>query len=390
MVAGVALGCALATKLTALFFLPVIALLGLATERVAVAREAEAPASRFGRARRWLLRRRRLELALVLLTGFFTLWLWHGFDFEFHDLTSLQERYNGPPPPEWLGWLPVPLPFPNYFEGLNWQIGHARTGHSNYLLGEVASTGWWYFFFVAVALKVPHGFQLATLIAAGRAVRFHARDWAITGLLLTFPLLFFVYMSFFSTVQNGIKYLLPALPLTYVWTVWVVGKLGRRWKAIAVALLLLGCVESLRVHPDYLMFFNAAAGGPDGGWRYLVHGDDWGQDQNAVGVWQREHDLPLIDFAFYSPKPEKWGIKSRQPTCGPKVGVLVVHVVELVRPDWSPAGCYEWLKGRRPDEKLHYSIFIYRITRDEVLALRAGEAKGSGRLSKWGDPDYVW
>ena len=45
----------------------------------------------------------------MLLTGFFTLWLWHGFDFEFHDLTSLQERYNGPPPPEWLGWLPVPL-----------------------------------------------------------------------------------------------------------------------------------------------------------------------------------------------------------------------------------------------------------------------------------------
>ena len=35
----------------------------------------------------------------------------------------------------------------------------------------------------------------------------------------------------------------------------------------------------LRVHPNYLAYFNEAAGGPAQGWRWLVDSNvDWGQE----------------------------------------------------------------------------------------------------------------
>ena len=57
----------------------------------------------------------------------------------------------------------------------------------------------------------------------------------------------------------------------------------------AVAVLALWYAGSvLRVHPNYLAYFNEAAGGPAQGWRWLVDSNvDWGQDFDALS--QRIH-----------------------------------------------------------------------------------------------------
>ena len=74
----------------------------------------------------------------------------------------------------------------------------------------------------------------------------------------------------------------------------------------------------------------------------------------------------------------------------PSAGVFAIHVVELVRPDWAPKRCFEWLKGRTPDEKLGYSIFIYRVSEAEVGALRDEAPVGVPPLERWGDAGHVW
>ena len=62
------------------------------------------------------------------------------------------------------------------------------------------------------------------------------------------------------------------------------------------------------------MFFNRWAGGPDGGARYLIHGDDWGQDQRRLGDWMAQRQLPGVFYTLYSGMPEKWGIRyARRP-----------------------------------------------------------------------------
>jgi hypothetical protein len=40
------------------------------------------------------------------------------------------------------------------------------------------------------------------------------------------------------------------------------------------------------------MFFNRWSGGPEVRPRYLILGDDWGQDQRRLGEWIAERQLP--------------------------------------------------------------------------------------------------
>ncbi|MEL6189310.1 MAG: hypothetical protein AAFU79_32200, partial [Myxococcota bacterium] len=146
----------------------------------------------------------------------------------------------------------------------------------------------------------------------------------------------------------------------------------------------LAALAPFRVHPHELMFYNTLAGGPELGWRYTVHGDDLGQDQNQLGEWMAREGIEEIAYAQYSARPDHFGIQHRKLPCQPTAGVAAVHVIELVRPSWSRSRCFKWLEGRRPDEKVGYTIFIYRISQAEVDALRF-RAPGGRRPSRSGE-----
>jgi hypothetical protein len=76
-------------------------------------------------------------------------------------------------------------------------------------------------------------------------------------------------------LQIGIRHILPVLPFFYLF---VALHLHRRWKSMVLGgLMVLGAVETARVHPDHLAFFNVFARGD--GSRYLADSNlDWGQD----------------------------------------------------------------------------------------------------------------
>jgi hypothetical protein len=62
---------------------------------------------------------------------------------------------------------------------------------------------------------------------------------------------------------------------------------------ILVPLFLLAtAVSTLRAYPHQLAYFNEAAGGPENGWRHLLHSNlDWGQDLWLVKKWMKELQL---------------------------------------------------------------------------------------------------
>jgi hypothetical protein len=359
-VVGFCLGLAAAAKVSALGMGPLLLVGGA----LAVRKDAQHAAGGFGR--------RSLVCALAFAAGtLVTLWGLYGLTVGWVTSASIPLLRSARP------FRTVgPLPFPSWIEGLLTQVTLGGAGHRGYLFGETLRTGWWWFYVAAFALKTTVGAQA---LALGRLVswakrRPPGRDLALDAALLAYPLLLFLTMSVART-QIGIRYLMPAFPFAMLWAGRGVTDLrrafGRAGLAAAAVCLLAGTAESLRVHPHHLMFFNLWAGGPEGGPRYFIVGDDWGQDQRRLGEWMRERQVAGVFYTYYCGMPRMWGINYRPPSCTPRRGTYALQAVEVHRPRHIEAGCLDWLTVEPPDERLGYSIYIYHVNKERLERLEA-------------------
>lgn len=188
--------------------------------------------------------------------------------FQFHDVyrplssyqfksrlfSSVQEKLGA------ISFLPVPLPY-SYLQGLDWVVFEDSTGEGHgrvYLLGERRQgDGFPSYYLIAVLFKVPIG----GLILFGAAVAHLWRKgkwrafWRNDVFLLVPSLFFFLYLSFFFNTQIGLRYLLPAFPLVFIFCGRLTSDwrgLGARRKILPVLLVLYFAVSSLSYHPHYL------------------------------------------------------------------------------------------------------------------------------------------
>jgi hypothetical protein len=269
-----------------------------------------------------------------------------------------------------------PVPFPAWIQGVLVQVTHGMRGHRGYLFGETSTTGWWWFYLAALGLKTTIGAQALTVLLAAAWWRRRPRGDALRLdlLLLAHSLVLVAVMSAGRT-QLGIRYILPAFPTAMLWAgraVPALRALAPPWSAAAgVAALAAGVVGALRVHPHSLMFFNSWVGGPANGPRYIVTGDCIGQDQRRLGEWQARQGLPWIYYTWYSGRPEEWGVTYVAPPCTPRVGVYALEAIEVHRPRRIEPGCLRWLTVEEPDERVGYSIYVYRVPRGRLERLRA-------------------
>ncbi len=353
---GLALGLGAACKVTLLGLVPVALLV------LALARRRAAPAGWWRPAAR--------DASVVGLGLLLSLWAVYGFRLDLLDTASLCGKEVEGAAHSALG----PLPFTPWLEGLLKQLQHGRQGHYGYLFGRAGTTGWWWFFLAALALKTTLGAQLLALLRLSAWLRRRPSPARLLTdlLLLAYPLLLLVVMSAGRT-QLGLKYILPAFPLGLLALARVLpdvaAAFGGAGRGLVLALLALGAAESLRVHPHHLMFFNLWAGGPEGGPRYLIVGDDWGQDQRRLAEWQRARRPWRLHYTFFSGNPRHWGVNYENPPCEPRIGFYALQAVEVHRPKRTPRGCLDWLTLEPPDERLGYSIYLYAVSRDRIRRL---------------------
>lgn len=360
VVVGIALALAAASKVTALGLVPVAAAVGAGS----VWREGRE------RGRPWL--RPLVAVAGGLALGFLvTLWAVYGFRFGVVDTARPCGKESG-----LASHLVGPLPFAPWFEGLLSQLVHGRRGHLSYLFGQVGAAGWWWFYVAAVAFKTTVGAQVLAVLRLGAWAKSRPpRTELLTdAALLAYPLLLVIVMSV-GRAQNGIKYILPAFPFAMLWAGRALPDLRRafgRWGVTAAAAAVLaGVVESMAVHPHHLMFFNVWAGGPEGGPRYLVAGDDWGQDQRRLGEWQRTAKPWRLFYTYYNGDPAHWGVVYEPPPCEPQPGFYALHAVEVHRPKRLRPGCLDWLTVEPPDARIGYSIYLYQVNKPRIARLEA-------------------
>jgi hypothetical protein len=286
-----------------------------------------------------------------------------------------------------------------FFQGFQlWVIGLerflmlAQQGQAGFFLGEYSYRGWWSYFPVAFLLKTPLGSLILMILASllyrtGSALKQHQ------AALLLLPVAILFLATSQSTVDIGLRHILPIYPFLFVLASRLATvRLQSRWLAPALiaVTLSLTVVSSLRVAPHQLAYFNEIIGGPDEGYLYLVDSNlDWGQDLKNLKTYMENEKLPIIYLSYFgSAPPSYYGIRYQYvPGNGPlewppppdKVPavlprkILAISVTNLQDVSHADAPLFAWLRARRPIEKIGYSIFIYDLTGDREGLAKLGQ-----------------
>ncbi len=368
---GLTLGIAVGTKLSAIPFvgLGALSLAALAAWAGGDSLAPARPRSRIG------------ELLLVGLVASAFLTLIYGGRFVY--LTNDAHVYSQP-----LGYLfgysgrihdlayaiaakvPVPDAFRLILGGIEALSYHNQLGHPSYLLGEVRSGGWWYFYIVALAVKTPLPLLVLGLAGLGLLARDGIRARSAAPLAL--PLLFVVLLGFcslYSRINIGVRHVLVLYPLLAIGAAVTVLRLMayargaggglRRLVLPVLGVLLLWEVSAVALHwPDYLSYFNESVRDPEA---VLIDSDlDWGQDLKRLEGRLAALHVGSVSFAYLG-------------SADLKREHLPPYV--LLRPDEHASGWiavtalarahapnrFHWLDAYRPRERVGTSIDLYYL-----------------------------
>jgi hypothetical protein len=193
-----------------------------------------------------------------------------------------------------------------------------------------------------------------------------------------------------SAVNIGYRHLLPVLPFLWIY----VGRLGhvraaslaatrRRWATVAaLSLGLWLAAGTLALAPDYLAYFGALAGGPDGGWRYLVDSNlDWGQELPAIEAYAAQANVPFHLSWFGSTYPHLYGrdleyrllpshysypypndaAHSAYNPYHPAPGLYAIGATNLQGVGLAAGDVFAPFREQAPVARLGHSVFVYEV-----------------------------
>jgi hypothetical protein len=418
VVAGLALGAALLSKFSALLLVPVVLIVvllaGLRGRRRSV--DPRPDGDQHIPDLEGFPKPSRSILGLVALFGVAALTVWAGYAFSWGPIDALGDLH-GPAPAFWAGIQSV--------------LRRTGQGSPAFLLGQVSDEGWWYYFFVAFAVKTPLPTMLALGVALGMwgigklRVRPDVGGGLGTGqagiigatippcpLCLILPALAFWAIALAGSFNIGYRHILASLPFLYIlggWGIWKPGMRGfGNWGLdkpgrlgfqlgnspalylLPAILLLWLAVETLAIAPHYLAYFNQIVGGPSQGYRVLVDSNlDWGQDLPGLKEYAEREGIERIHLSWFGaaypeaydltfhPLPGFWRFGGEAAAYGfnpyaPAPGVYAISATNLWSVKLSDSEVYAWFREREPDAQVGYSIQIYRVTAEETATL--GEA----------------
>jgi hypothetical protein len=271
------------------------------------------------------------------------------------------------------------VPASSYLEGLEEVRQRLSKGNPTFLLGQYSATGWWYFFPFVFAVKTP--LPTLILIAVGIVQGYRARDWKNAAFLLI-PVIVYFGMTIVSPIDIGYRHLLPVLPLLLILASRAVPSSFnlKAWPTFVLAGLVLWLVvESVAVAPHYLAYFNEAAGGPSNGYQVLTDSNlDWGQDLIGLRDYMNRNGVESVSLSYFgSTPPEAYGIKyvplisyprhmfataqDLRILLHPPPGVYAISATNLQGVMFPDHHFYQWFKDQKPDAVIGHTIFVYVV-----------------------------
>lgn len=346
IVLGIAIGLGALTKFSFLVFFPVSAVV------IALVKA----------------RRRPLEYKTIvasLVVSFVV--VWGGYKFQFDTLRNASGYPYGiatvflPKSMTDAGlWFDshVPLPAPLYITGFGMVKEHNRYGHESFFLGQYRTMGWWYYFPVLFFFKTPLPFLALTLIGTVLIAK-RARE----ALVLALPPVAMMLSVLGSHINIGVRHILPVYPPLCAVAAFAVLAMWKNARARIAAVLLLGWlfIGVALAHPDYMAWFNEAAGKhPE---RIAVDSNlDWGQDWlRFAHLVQKRH----IDFVrlLYNGNMLLQFHDVRGDSVEPwveKPGWYGISLQGLTMNSEARRGAWKWL-DRYPYEMVGKGIRLYHV-----------------------------
>ena len=350
MTASLCFGLAMASKFSALFLIPALALTAIAYWLTDPAEEK--PFKKIFRFSGWLV--------VIALAGALMVWAIYGFKVG-------QVRGAG-----------LTIPAPAYLAELKLTADRIQKGNPTFLLGEHSKTGWWYYFPVTFAVKTP--LPTLLLIIAGLVYIFRNRVWR-DALPLLIPVAIYFAGSMMSPLNIGYRHLLPALVFLIVFAAQMGEVLWKpKSKLVWGSVFLIGwlVVSVGTTFPDHLAYFNEAIGGTSNGYKVLVDSNlDWGQDLTGLREYMQREGIESVKLSYFgSVDPAVYGIEY-EPLPGypryqwkqdfippslsnPEPGVYAISATCLQGGFFSNHEMFKWFRDREPDAVIGHSIFVYR------------------------------
>jgi hypothetical protein len=197
---------------------------------------------------------------------------------------------------------------PRALRAFVYQVRHQLAGVGPvYLLGATSPTGFWYYFPVALLIKL----SLPVLVLLLLVLVFRPRYCGNGPFLLVAALL---ALSTSFRVQIGVRFVLPIAVLAIVagamaWARWLqeaprsrlrrFGSLG-----LCASLIVWSTANAWLAWPQGLCYTNELFGGTANGYLALSDSNyDWGQGLKELAAWQRSHDQAPLNVCYFGTDP---------------------------------------------------------------------------------------
>lgn len=242
----------------------------------------------------------------------------------------------------WIRWARNCRLLPEaYLWGFTWVL-RGSTARSSYFMGETSDQGFRAYFPTLLALKTPLA-TLAISVAGLAALALRRLPIRDTTLLIGIVSLGVLYLanSILSGINIGHRHLLPVYPAIYVaagaaaaWGAtragkWLLGG-GLLWLAAA----------NVWIYPHYLCYFNELIGGPRNAHLYVADSNiDWGQDLKRLAAYARQHPDEKLKLAYFgSADPTCYGFEVKslvsyfafEPRAPLTTGTYIISITQLL------------------------------------------------------------
>ena len=401
LIAAVILGMAQLTKFTALVLIPVVIIwCGVEVGRRISTRNDQSLLSVIGQP--------FLQLCVIFVIMIYIIDLGYGFDgvpvrlseqvyfsktFNPFAVNRVESEHNSTLLVDNSLWGRIPIPLPaSYIRGIDQQKVDFEGNARSYLFGVWQHDGWWYYYIVALLIKMPLGltglFALSVLTCiwirrpcSACFSKICVSELASIGVIVAVLIL----VSSQTSMNHHMRYVFPMLGFFLVFcsrSALFISK-GRFAGSTAVVILSLwATISSLIYYPHGLGYFNELAGGPGRGALFLNHSNvDWGQDLLYLKRWIAMHPdccpLMVSTDTLYNPaslgidyiKPPKIMLEDnteRSKSEGPIPGWYAISTNNLYM-SWLG---YGYLLDQSPVARVGYSINIYHLSIDDANRIR--------------------
>ncbi|WP_433718146.1 glycosyltransferase family 39 protein [Actinoplanes sp. CA-051413] len=255
----------------------------------------------------------------------------------------------------------VPMPEP-YRDGMRIQFGFEKQTFNGFLFGEAYRGSRWYYLPAAMLVKTPLGMLVLWLAGAVTMLTVARLRVAALYVLVTPAILFLVAMT--GARNYGSRYAI-FLPVFLAVAAAAVVTLRPRWTQVtAAALVAFVAVSSVRTFPYYLPYSNEAFGGPAQTHLRLHDSNvDWGQDLGRVADRLRERYPGEPVWLLYKGAgvPAAYGIDAKDPRGVPPAEVHGLLVVSDSTIAGATGRTRALIAGSgAPIDSVGHSISIYR------------------------------